>query len=122
MLRKIIVMFGAVIAILVMIMSVLIVQLYRGGKTYVDTIGIGDISLTQNEFNVKGSISSSAIAYRDYEYKIDGKTLRMSIYGGLVLPVGDMSGSFDIHLKDDRLSEVEFVTLEDGKDTRQILP
>ena len=108
---------GAILVLFFLITSFI----FRSIKTNIYELGFNNITLSENSLLLAGSISSSAIAYRRYNYNINDDTLIITIYSGLVLP-SRREGSFNIRIKNAKISDVKYIFIKDKAKLTQIYP
>ena len=84
-------------------------------------IGFNQVELTPNALHLSGTLTASALSYRDYEYEQDGSNLYVTLQGGIVTKK-HQSGDFDISIQNDDFSKVDRVYLKCGEDHVLIYP
>ena len=86
-----------------------------------EAIGFNQVELTPNALHLSGTLTASALSYRDYEYEQDGSNLYVTLQGGIVTKK-HQSGDFDISIQNDDFSKVDRVYLKCGEDHVLIYP
>lgn len=79
------------------------------------------IELTPNALNLSGTLTASALSYRDCEFEQDGSNLYITLQGGLVTKKHS-TGDFDISIHNEEFSQVDRVYLKYGEDHALIYP
>lgn len=115
----------AIKIILISILSFIVIfagSFYRSvnnGSSNYSGVSIENISLSKNIFSADAVMFSSGTSFRKYEYQIDGSSLYITIYTGLVTKKYS-SGNMRIEITDPQLNQVDFVYLKDGEQTKMI--
>lgn len=115
----------AIKIILISILSFIVIfagSFYRSvnnGSSNYSGVSIENISLSKNIFSADAVMFSSGTSFRKYEYQIDGSSLYITIYTGLVTKKYS-SGNMRIEITDPQLKQVDFVYLKDGEQIKLI--
>lgn len=79
------------------------------------------VQLTPNALKLSGTLTASALSYRDCEYEQDGSNLYVMLQGGAVTKKHP-GGDFDISIHNDDFSQVDRVYLKHGQEHVLIYP
>ena len=91
----------------------------NNGSSNYSGVSIENMSLSEDIFSADAVMFSSGTSFRKYEYEIDGSSLYITIYTGLVTKKYS-SGNMRIEITDPQLNQVDFVYLKDGEQTKMI--
>ena len=120
--KRILAVFLAIIAVASVITGVFAYNLFIGGKEIAPELVVVDtVEVSDNRLHVKGTFGIvSAEAYRGYKYKIDGENAYITIKSVLVSDLYRYA-DFDITIKDD-FSEIKNVYVVGAGDEKLIWP
>ena len=115
----------AIKIILISIFSVVVIfagsfyrSLNKGNSNY-SGVSIENALLSEDMFSADAFMFSSGTSFRRYEYQIDGSSMYITIYTGLVTKKYS-SGNMRIEITDPQLKQVDFVYLKDGEQIKLI--
>lgn len=88
--------------IIIIILVGVMVFIYSGDKTSNTELSFENIELTDTSFTAQCIFTSSGKSFRKYDYTMEGDTLYLTVYGGLVnrkYPNGDFEIVIEDHLE-----------------------
>ena len=88
--------------IIIIVLVGVMVFIYSGDKTSNTELSFENIELTDTSFTAQCIFTSSGKSFRKYDYTMEGDTLYLTVYGGLVnrkYPNGDFEIVIEDHLE-----------------------
>ncbi|GGH71634.1 hypothetical protein [Saccharibacillus endophyticus] len=121
--KKIMIVFGSLVIVLAL-GGLLIAYFQLKNSTSVlstEEVAVMQVSLNDDSLSIQGSISASAISYRDYSYALKEDKVYIDIKGGLVTKKNP-SGDFNITIKNKDFKNAKMVYIKDDNNEKLIYP
>lgn len=100
--RKLFWILMVLLAFIIIVVVGVMVFIYSGDKTSNTELLFENIELTDTSFTAQCMFTSSGKSFRKYDYTMEGDTLYLTVYGGLVnskYPNGDFEIVIQDHLE-----------------------